>query len=1563
MEELSKNIFSGGVNTMVNPQSVNPKFPDGDILYSLNTRSGNNRSIEGRANISGNTKVNYTLPEGINKVVGRYEDRDNERLIYLLYNSNGNHKILSYNGNTIDELASGDVLGFDKNRYITSIGLENGKLLYWSDAQESDGTLIGNPPYCLNIERSNLNKKLSYKIYAGKEGQSQFGDGNEILLSLIDPSGITIINFYPIYTVPQGSGFEGTVMPGLTALADNINNDTKTNYLMTAEVRKNYVLVTMKLQGDYELDIKAIQFNMFTVADNFIYNQARPLEEFHILRQRQPPLSVPTTEFRTDNNFTGSRLAEKYFQFACRYIYYDNEKTAIGDISKVATEHIICSGDPSQSTANYIRVTFTDDLLNDKNKLCMIKQVEILFRESNNDVWQSAKVIDVQDIGLNYQFFDFYNDGNYRVLGSSEGLHLQDWSPEIELGMAITSDRIITAGYIEGKDNIDVNASTEVIYEDLPVKNTWSVKGKIRIHRSVEALLNTPVGIEPIHDPLASSSDKTTTAFGGFSNSGFDNNIMNYKQNLPEGGFVVYLAGTDKYAVSEQNVPIVPSTGSPVPTVSGKKGVYDSSTTGNRSLIREVLQVNYGDDVYSSFEIKDVPPGYHILRIASHNCSLLDVLSLGDYYNLTNSKLYQHTSTYLTYIEQNGVPIPAFEVAIYLDSNGGVYNVEDIWIMDLCGGPSAIDKNVYDGYVIDGDSDNPSIKELQAGRRIELARITAPSLAFVHPLYTTDHNGFFFCKYVSYTHEINISFRSNLIVRDVEPIYQGELQDLMNDTLTITPEFKAVNTREGFIVPCMNVLVGQECLTNIKGTIQDQNGNGIPGLTMIFEGTGRIAITDSNGDYSLAVYVDKRGNPIWGLRRDGYLDIVPLPCITLTYNHFIVAITQFAHNSNYSVNFPYVLSTHQEQVNFWFSTLRWKHRTIMKLGIEYEDIGGRKWRVQNIGTVSIPLQTESGQTGIPIVKYNIGHLPPEGAVKYQIVATENQFYNTYLQIVSQNVLYVVSYDNVTLTPTTTTYSAGDANEIWLSLKSISKYIEEHTGTQFGYVWTPGDRLTFLRDSKQSFYTKLLDFKIEALNVDSNGEEYAIIKYNTDIPELKGDELIEIYTPKSSAEEDIYYSIGEKYDIAGGYHLAGANGQDQTATQDATGYLREGNTWQRYREMATKISYLTLMVESPLMYDDIQSGVLNWGWTNITDKYFQKKYFKQRVRFSEKYIGDFLSNRLSTFQYSNFLEINEDGFGSIQSITPVGNLLLAVMAHHIQPIYTGEREVYDMAQGKTVGKTSAVLTMAMPLREDWGTVVKESIITEQGHAWGFDIDNDIVWQYNSNGLERIEGKFAPDIKAICDLVRLGGRVIGEFDRDNRELVWTVPPFTYIADGGDIDNPGRTIAYNIDKKIWEGDYGFIPEMIGKLKDNIITFKNGELYAHGSGYLFYGNGYSAVVVFPVIPNGKSENIRTWETIKINADSAQWDIDIEIPPNELYPNGMKSSISKSRLKQLESDIWGEFLRDINDPHFTDTAESLFRGRKLKGRIMIITMTNSEQKTHSLREVTTLVNKSMFTI
>ena len=155
-------------NIGLNQDAEDRSLQVGEYREALNVTPGESDASTETAmpNELGNTQVSYTLSSGTNKCIGTVENKEDNSIIYFIYNSNNNHRILEYRieqndivaileprtgfGNTLTT----DFLNFKSNESIHSANVFDGNLT-WVSAL--------NPPRHLEIERA----KQHLETYVG----------------------------------------------------------------------------------------------------------------------------------------------------------------------------------------------------------------------------------------------------------------------------------------------------------------------------------------------------------------------------------------------------------------------------------------------------------------------------------------------------------------------------------------------------------------------------------------------------------------------------------------------------------------------------------------------------------------------------------------------------------------------------------------------------------------------------------------------------------------------------------------------------------------------------------------------------------------------------------------------------------------------------------------------------------------------------------------------------------------------------------------------------------------------------------------------------------------------------------------------------------------------------------------------------------------------------------------------------------------------------------------------------------------------------------------------------
>jgi hypothetical protein len=165
------------------------------------------------------------------------------------------------------------------------------------------------------------------------------------------------------------------------------------------------------------------------------------------------------------------------------------------------------------------------------------------------------------------------------------------------------------------------------------------------------------------------------------------------------------------------------------------------------------------------------------------------------------------------------------------------------------------------------------------------------------------------------------------------------------------------------------------------------------------------------------------------------------------------------------------------------------------------------------------------------------------------------------------------------------------------------------------------------------------------------------------------------------------------------------------------------------------------------------------------------------------------------------------------------------------------------------------------------------------------------------------------------------------------------------GGANGFTGVTIAYNKQKGGWTSYYSFVPEYYGRVRDYIVSFKEGQLWVHDRNTVsknFYGGQYTRQLTY--ISNKEFPKVRDFKAISVNGLGDNFCPSIKILPFQGYLGGMFSTLSKRFFKTLEGVQYAYFQKDALSPGFAgNQLRALANGRNLKGQVIEVTLENDD--------------------
>lgn len=1336
--EFGQKIIPVAVDRDSDPKNI--EVDKGFVRYMINCRRGNIGSgSDVVENIPGNILIpNVALPAGVNRNIGSIEDRRNRRLVFFNYNSTGQHGIYLYIpddlGQKIYPLMIDPVLDFSEVMEIdeTKAVIVDGKYLVWTDNYNSQRFL--------DIEKALMrDKKRKWEF-------QQYTETERFSVSFRAPATVFVSNL---------------------TVAD-LESNSRISEHFTVEVCDCKVFFEEKVPG---------AVSNFTISTgrlmpvNFYPTTANERQIDYIL---WPASTGPEVRLKYDDKFRRNLISGQTWQFRVKYNYKGGFPSVWSPWSKA----IAVAEDVSQ-LFNYIEVDYTAKIFNELNledHLAMIESVEIGYRNTNEGKLHRFITIPQCEIPKTRQAVRFYNDVFAQATGDVADAKQYDTVPLKSGALTLARDRVVMGDNTENYEVDCVDYKLNVQFTPTKKLQTGTVSGRVYIHNYVSLRKNfereyvtaQPIGIYSGNMPVFGGMN------GQFAGEGDWIDASEHQQFLPDGGFYVYLVGTEHYAKTKQ-IRI-----SGVEYYDDDNNIIDLKSKDNRNKLRNYI--DGGGKIYSEFKIENVPAGKYIIAVASHWCSATDKLGRGDYYKVDSSLKFQKTSTYVCNMQPdgsvrynsddklNGIKQDIIEVLPDADTR-----TKDIVIEDLtCPAKGAnTSSRSISGYVIDAGGVKVTQTDLKSGTTIEgaLMRWDPNKRNYgddVNLTCRTDHNGFFYAAHINgkvassngKDGKILVSIGSKMITKERKRVYQGTLNELYNGTLDAQENIDInfdENSHHNFIIPNTDTHVATKLVTKLTGVIKTADGVPLKGLQVVVSGTNRVVRSEQDGAFSVLIYrpydLLSRSGTLLVYDRNGSLTL------DVTERTFVV----FPFESTYTIDNPYRISdiiipiSNLDKLNFYL-----KAGGVYDFGLTFCDRALRKTLTQfneDKGRLRIPFITEKVRdyfpeltvdtNGDPItadtkadgyfsVSITMGDRPPVWSTHALVERTQDQVYSDYIQFVVSNVKYIEKYDSTTEEGVETTYGSSTANEIYLDLgTSFSQYQDRNSSSQKGWAFAKGDRIRFIykKDgTPRDFY--------EAEVKDQRGN-YFVIDNIGSLGQIEPGEIVEIFRLKTTVQEGAatFYETGEFFKVLNSY--TGAR-----AWESNTVSLNTGDAYRRIRKMyqvkvdgdtETLMAIYRSTIEDPSPYDSILGKDNDIGRPDLENENTKQVRRMGAIRFSGKYALDGAMNGLRSMNAEDVVESNQD-YGPISIIADFEDLLFVAQQRkcHTRLIQKSIVQLGDGGQN-IIANPNRFLDQPYYLEKENGCINPESFARSNNTAKFFDALSGEVCQYSrQNGLVNISG---------------------------------------------------------------------------------------------------------------------------------------------------------------------------------------------------------------------------------
>lgn len=417
---------------------------------------------------------------------------------------------------------------------------------------------------------------------------------------------------------------------------------------------------------------------------------------------------------------------------------------------------------------------------------------------------------------------------------------------------------------------------------------------------------------------------------------------------------------------------------------------------------------------------------------------------------------------------------------------------------------------------------------------------------------------------------------------------------------------------------------------------------------------------------------------------------------------------------------------------------------------------------------------------------------------------------------------------------------------------------------------------------------------------------------------------------------------------------GITSHDMIVNQYAKTTVSEGDMYRRKRNMIDASAPTTpklILTYSSRWEDNVPYNAWSQGRINVFAPEIGKSERGHSIRFSNKAFEDTEINGMSTFEGLNFKDLTKD-YGNIRKLIRVENRLLCICESETLSLFIEENVYQQTAGDPTVVVSDEVIGYSNLLEGGAGTKHPESVVEESGHVFFFDIEKGYVIRYTSAGLFPISENFMRTFfRNKSNAIRGNNvKVYGGYDRFFKEYI--------IAFEG---SPGVTLGFHEKGEKWRSFYSYEPDFIGRLDQDILTWKDGALHRHNVNAVhnnFYGVQFTTqyrVVFKGDIPDA----VKYWISLAITSNGNWSAPEIDIPATDPGGVAMSSRLLSTTFKRKENALWASFKRDLNTPNAPSTTEGLLNGRKLRGLTVDVLIESTDTTAISFSSVDVFYNHS----
>jgi len=488
----------------------------------------------------------------------------------------------------------------------------------------------------------------------------------------------------------------------------------------------------------------------------------------------------------------------------------------------------------------------------------------------------------------------------------------------------------------------------------------------------------------------------------------------------------------------------------------------------------------------------------------------------------------------------------------------------------------------------------------------------------------------------------------------------------------------------------------------------------------------------------------------------------------------------------------------------------------------------------------------------------------------------------------------------------------------IEFEVVDTVIMSHTGTTGTISASPTEPININADPTHSdaefedkhagFFLVLESSRINGGEVDSNGNAVRYVGYDwgdvsgynptsgnssmdgsTSINHWGKQTVVEIYTPKKTTSEKVYYEIGQGRSVGSKNPSINAHGASITITNGDTWFrpvecktalhhndtdntidISGASAWE-YRSRYDLYKYKAFFLESNNITDRIESKIWSKGRAHVPFKKASEVRRLNGITYGDAYAEDVANLSLSSFNPSlgNFDSL-ESKFGAINYIGNYNDNLVALQENKLSVIPVG-KNIIQYAEGSgNVAISTNVLGQARYSSGDYGCGGHpEAVLIQDNDVFFVDESRQAVMRLGGEQLAPISEK------------NMSSFFEDFFTNSHTRYVSGYDPriSTYFITG--LGGTAETVGYDVARGVWQSKYSFTPDVYANQNNMLYSAKytsgNNIFWRHDDDVTpnrntFYGTAYPSEV--EMVSKISPSRVKVYNALSYEGDSAEWDM-----------------------------------------------------------------------------------------